>query len=183
MRLFYTVSSEENKTQKDPLLSLGGFRSSSMVPNDAFNALFGDISEYSIQKGLPEYIGLILQNTFNTAVENISLWIPKSKTRYCKFRLAVVELLPTNEMETISTINSKPLQAEFYECSEDDKFSLQGVVLKPGEGIGLWIERLLDIESENLQLRNNCFHLYENFDKEDVVETGELKLEFEYVRS
>lgn len=182
MRLFYTVSSKEGQPQKDPLLSLGGFRSSSMVPNDAFNALFGDISEYSIQKGLPEYVGLILQNTFSSAVENIFIWIPRQAGRYCKFKLAVVELSPTNEMETISTINSKPLQAEFYECSEEDRFSLEGITLNPGETIGLWLERTLDTEAQSLQLRNNCSYLYETFGKEDIVETGELKFEFEYVR-
>lgn len=183
MRLFYTISSQENLPQKDPLLSLGGFRSSSMVPNDAFNAIFSDISEYSVQKGLPEYIGLILQNTFSSSVENISLWIPEVKGRYCKFKLAVVELSPSGEMETISTVNSKPLQAEFYECSEDDKFHLQEVILEPGEGIGLWIERTFDMSSEDLQLRNNCFYLYENLDKISTMESGELKIEFEYARS
>ena len=183
MRLFYTISSQEGKSQKDPLLSLGGFKSSSMVPNDAFNAIFGDISEYSIQKKLPEYIGLILQNTFNSSVENISIWIPNLKRGYCKFRLAVVELLPTNEMETISTINSKPLQAEFYECPEGDKYFLQGIVLGPGKGIGLWIERSFDMESEDLQMRNDCFYLYENSDKVNDIESGEIKIEFEYVRS
>lgn len=183
MRLFYTISSQEGKSQKDPLLSLGGFRSSSMVPNDTLNAIFGDISEYSIQKRLPEYIGLILQNTFSSLVESISIWIPSVEGRYCKFRLAVVELSPSNEMETISTVNSKPLQAEFYECSEEGKFELEGITLSPGQGIGLWLERTLDPNSEDLQMRNDCLYLYENSGKVDNIESGEIKIEFEYVRS
>lgn len=183
MRLFYTISSQEGKSQKDPLLSLGGFKSSSMVPNDAFGAIFSDISEYSIQKGLSEYIGLVLQNTYQSSVNRISIWIPSIDKRYCKFRLAVVELSPSNEMETIPTVNSKPLQAEFYECSEESKFELGDITLAPGQSIGLWLEKTLDLDSESLQMRNNCFYLYENFGKDIEVEVGELKIEFEYVRN
>lgn len=180
MRLFYTVASSEDAQQSSPLLSLGGFRSSSLVPNGSFNSLFSDISTYSIQKNLVEYIGLILQNTFDKPVNSISIWIPKIESNFCKFRLSVVELDSKGEMEMIPSINSKPVYAEFYETSEEDKFEMPNI-LQPGDMLGLWIERSFDEESEEFLMRGNCDYLYEMIDKKPKYSEGSsIKVSFEY---
>lgn len=183
MKLFYTVISGQDAQQSSPSLSLGGFKSSSVVPNDSYNSLFSDISSYSIQKNLVEYIGLILQNTFQTGVTNISLWIPEVKSNICKIRLAIVELTPEGEMEAIPTINSKPVYAEFYETSEDNKFQIEDFVLQPEGMLGLWLERSFNEESEEFLMRNNCDYLYSNIDnKKNTSEKVSLKINFDYAR-
>lgn len=181
MKLFYTVTSSEGKEQADPSLSLGGFCSSSNVPNNSASSLFSDLSLYSFQESMTEYIGLILKNTFDREVYNISIWIPKKEENYCKFRIAVVELTSSGEMETIPNKESRPLYAEFYETSENDKFELPDFVLKPGGMIGLWLERGFNEDSEEFLMRNNCDYIYEKGNQGvEKIEENSLKISFEY---
>lgn len=179
MKLFYTVVSSEEVPQSSPTLSLGGFKSSSPVPNGSYNSLFPDISSYSVQRDLTTYVGLILQNTSGRDVNNIKVWIPNVESNFCKFRLSVVEL-DGNQMEEIPSPNSKPLYAEFYDTSEEDKFEVPKT-LPPKAMLGLWIERSFDSKSEELQLRNNCDYLYEKVDQsKETCEKNSIKISFDY---
>lgn len=59
MRLYYTVSSGYNDPQSKLVNSLGGFKSSTPVPNDQDNNVFDELSLLSLVKGKTQYIGLI----------------------------------------------------------------------------------------------------------------------------
>lgn len=182
MRFFYTIVSQPEIAQNNPFLSLGGFKSSSGVPNTSFNSLFSDLSSYLIQKSLPEYIGLILENTFNEPVKDIKIYIPKIIGYYCKYRLAIVELSNNGEMEIITTINSKPLYAEFYETDANNKIELTGE-MKPGSQVGLWVERSLDMTCEELVKSTNCDYLFQTKDiVKEIIENVSLKVDFDYAR-
>ena len=183
MELFYTVASREGVAQSKPELSLGGFCSSSKVPNAALDNLFGEVSAYSLQKPRTEYVGIILKNTIKP-VSSLRFWMEVAQGTLCKYRLSVVELSDDGQMELIPSQNSKPLYAEFYETSPSDPITLS--FTEPfvvGDKLGIWIERSINRESEEYTKRNDCDSLYKMFiegtawDKEEQVE---LKIDFEY---
>ena len=64
MRLFYTGATEYLEPQNSPRLSIGGFVSSSPLPNDILNGIFGSISDYKAVNGLKEVRGVVLKNEF-----------------------------------------------------------------------------------------------------------------------
>ena len=121
MKLYYTVSSRQDALQAKPNLSLGGFKSSSPVSNSVFNSLFGDLSLLSLERANKEYIGLVLKNDLLQATDTIKIWLEPALNGYCKYRVAVVELSTTNEMEAIPTLYSQPMYAEFYEVNSEEE--------------------------------------------------------------
>jgi hypothetical protein len=183
MELFYTVSSQPGVAQSKPALSLGGFLSSSKVPNGSLGNLFDEMSPYTLQNSRAEYIGLILKNTLKP-VASMSLWVKSQEGNICKFRIAPVELTENGEMELVPSVNSKPLYAEFEETSETNKIDLSfEKSFEVGAMLGLWIERTVDMSSDQVVNRNNCQYLYQMFkdgQKWPTQEEVELKIEFEY---
>lgn len=182
MELYYTVVSQQGATQSKPSMSLGGFQSSSLVPNAALGNLFDELSSYSLQNPQPEYIGLILKNTWGTVL-NLSMWIEAPVNSLCKYRLAPVELTDNGEMELIPSMNSKPMYAEFEETSIDNKLilSLPEEGFLQGQMLGLWIERSINKCSNEFLKRNDCDTLYQMFQEGiqwDTEEEVELKIEF-----
>jgi hypothetical protein len=73
MKIYYTTSVGTDEEQKNAKLSLGGFRSSSVVPNLRIGNLFGDISEYTIQIDRDQYIALMIRNETEADITNLKL--------------------------------------------------------------------------------------------------------------
>lgn len=183
MELYYTVSSQPGVAQSKPVLSLGGFISSSKVPNGSLGNLFDEVSPYTLQNPKAEYIGLILKNTLKP-VRSMSMWVKAFPENICKFKIAPVELTENDEMELVPSVNSKPLYAEFEETSETNKIDLTfEEPFAVGAMLGLWIERTVDMSSDQVVNRNNCQYLYQMFkegQKWPTQEEVELKIEFEF---
>ncbi len=178
MRLYYTTTSRVDTPQQKANQSLGGFKSSSLVPNSSFGSLFSDISSLFIERDLPEYIGIILINELESECTDIKLWINRDIDSICKYKVSVVELNSRNEMEMLPSINSKPLYAEFYDANSIDN-AINIPPMLPNEQYGIWIERSLDKESSNYVNRGNCEVLYNNpniFDNK--IEEFEVKIQF-----
>lgn len=171
MNLYYTAVSQEDAAQSNPLNSLGGFCSSSPVQSD-FNAIFGDISAYTLQKCSNEYIALMLKNTLEYAVNNLKFWLVGDSDPVCKMRIAVVRVNSNNEMEVVSSVNSKPLQAEFYEPTEDEPLEVDKILYSGGM-LGIWVERSIITDASQVASASNCNYLYEKFKSGESVPTTE----------
>jgi len=178
MRLYYTTTARANVPQQKASQSLGGFKSSSSIPNSTFGNLFSDVSLLTIENDLPEYIGIILVNELEAEAVNIKLWLEKGEHSICNYRLAVVELSSTNEIEMLPSINSRPLYAEFYESySLDDAINIPSML--PNEQYGIWIERTFNKNEDSLKFRNDCDKLYNSPELfEDKIEEIEIKIQF-----
>jgi len=146
MRLFYTITSGVDQIQPKPSNSLGGFRSSSPVPNGTFSNLFGEISKLTVQRGdRPQYIGLILRNETGAAVTNVEIWFDYPEGAYSTFRIAAVALTANGQMEDVPNSYSKPLNATFFEANGSANLVGVGDIAQDGQ-LGIWIERTLDID-------------------------------------
>lgn len=75
MEFFHTGAKTFKGTQTDPFSCLGGFISSTKLPNGRFNNVFNDISRYSDENGGFEVRGIGLMNTTGVLVNGpIYLW-------------------------------------------------------------------------------------------------------------
>lgn len=149
MKLYYTTSVGTDEVQTKPSISLGGFKSSSLVRNNDYDNLFGELSVYTINKNQDEYIALMLHNDLGNDVENVELYFVHPEGCYAKYQVAGV--IPTvngdgdSVIERIPTRYSQPLYAEFEDATEAAPYDLG--TLEDGAMLGIWIKRslLMDI--------------------------------------
>lgn len=143
IELYYTGAYELNSVQKDPMLSLGNYKSSSMLPNDIIGNVFGDISMLSESKGDKECIGIIMKNAYGSIIDNIEMWFVNEEAGVT-LEVAIVSVNQTTPvMEVLSTRRASPYNATFYSPDVDNKLSLPDP-LAAGGYIGLWIRRTID---------------------------------------
>lgn len=174
MQLFYTVISQPCAAQSSPLNSLGGYCSSSPVQSGDYNTIFGDISSYSLKKDTPEYIALMLKNTTGGAVKNLKFWLEKDAESLCNIRMALASPNVNGEMEHISTINSKPLYAEFYSPDKENPLEIDGI-FEPGMELGIWIERSIVEDSDQASKVSDCNYLFQLFSENKKLPTSEVQ--------
>lgn len=121
MMLYLTGASSSSKSneapQNDTMKSLGGFISSTLVPNAALNSLFDFISIKSIKDKTKETIAIGLVNKFDFAVSDVSLKMVYDQDNICKFKVAAVRVDKNNCMEHIYNRYSEPVNAEFYDAT------------------------------------------------------------------
>ena len=148
MTLYYTNPTAEEYPQSDPRLSLGGYKSSSPIPNDSFDNMFGEISQFMLSKDIPEdeYVGLILKNETANNIQGITLWFDYGDNAFSILKVAAVNLTPDAsgalKMEHVPSRTSAPLYADFYEADGQEN-AVEIGDLEVGEMVGLWISRSL----------------------------------------
>lgn len=172
MELYYTTSVSEGATQTDPRLSLGGYKSASLVANDDLGNLFGEITPLLLSREPEkEYIGLVLVNETSETVDNLWIWFDFPVDSYSKLSVAAVDLaLDSNgvyKMERIQSKTAKPVYATFYEADGVGSALSLGTV-EPESMIGLWICR--ELVAELATTVNEDASLYETDpNNEDLV--------------
>lgn len=121
MMLYLTGASSSSKSneapQDDAMKSLGGYISSSPVPNAAINALFDLVSIKTIQEKNKETIAIGLVNKFHFSVSNVSLKIVSDQDNICNFRVAATSVDKNYCMEHINNRYAEPINAEFYDAT------------------------------------------------------------------
>src|SRR5574344_1835612 len=100
--------------QNDSAKSLGGYISSTPVPNSEINILFDLISSYTLETKKKETIALELINKLSQAVTNVTLRVVVKKDNLVTFKIAAVRLSDSKAMERISNRYAEPLDATFY---------------------------------------------------------------------
>lgn len=121
--------------QTDTAKSLGGYVSSTPVPNGELNALFDLISAYTLEKKPKETIAVALVNKLTQAVTNVTLKIVVGKDNLATFRIAAVALdNATMAMEYIPNRYAEPMAAEFHNA-DFQRASVDIEILNPA-GVG-----------------------------------------------
>lgn len=100
--------------QNDYFKSLGGYVSSTPVPNGEMNALFDLISAKTLNDRLTETIGLGLINVTNYPVNNIKMKMVVDSDSQASWKVAVVELNDDDYMESIPNRYALPIIGEFH---------------------------------------------------------------------
>lgn len=146
MRLFYSGADVVDNPQADPRISLGGFLSSTVVPNDFLGNLFDDISLYTLKKGAIYTKAVFLKNETGQVVNDLEAYFEQniSSEYLAQFQIGASTALNNEQIEQIGNSRSVPYSVQF--------FSANGVANKvlltnqiPIDGvIGIWIKRIIE---------------------------------------
>ena len=110
-----SLAKSSEAPQTDVSKSLGGYISSSMVPNGNVNALFDTISLSTLKNKPKETIAIALVNKFENVVSNVEIKMVTKKDAIGKFKIAAVNVSEDYLMEHIENRYSEPIQAEFHD--------------------------------------------------------------------
>ncbi len=167
MIFYYTNSPEAGGIQTIARLSIGGYVSGSIVPNDVLNEIFSNISLNTEKNN--QYRLLALKNTMTTAAENIVVKVYMNEDIISQFEMAFV--LPALDkcddyvFEKISSQYAKPLNGSFTILT--DGINLNVGTLNPGEVIGIWIARKFDTVGNEAK---SCEELCDDYNNDVVIE-------------
>lgn len=159
MQLYYTTTTGANNEQPNPERSLGGFKSSTPVSNDDFGNLFDEISLMTMKSGRDEYRAIVLKNEFQQPARNITIKIARPEDAICSYKLAIGEMNVVNKynqksMENVLSPNNKPFRAKFIDMTEEAVLEVGD--LNPGDEIGLWFCRHVDVDAAKQQYNDVC---------------------------
>lgn len=112
-----SLSKNSEMPQTDISKSLGGYISSSPVPNGALNEIFDCISLQTLKTRPRETLAIALVNKFDTAVKNLYIRAIMSPDAVAKFRVAAVAVGEDMCMEHIPNRYSEPINADFTDVT------------------------------------------------------------------
>ena len=113
-----SLAKTQDNSQSDASRSLGGYISSTPVPNAALNTLFDLISSYTLEKKPKETIAIGLINQFDKPVKDVELKIVTDENHEAVFKIAAVAVSSEDyAMEQIANRYQEPMLADFYDAS------------------------------------------------------------------
>lgn len=143
MEFFYTGADFFNGVQQNIEKSVGGYLSSSKVPNNSLSNIFSDISQLGKRRGFTECKAIVLKNTTGATKTNIYLYHTYPDGVLSKIEWAAVTLTANQKMEKIPNFRSSPYVGTFYEPVNVGGKILLTSSLVDGGVIGLWVKRTI----------------------------------------
>ena len=143
--LYYTGAKVADGPQQDIQKSLGGYISSSVIPNARINALFSDISLLSQENNLPQTICIAVKNISNEDLNNFTLFADLS-TDPPLYEITAAFLKPTLDdcgglsLEQLPSMTDQPYYGTFHNILKAQNAVNTGI-LKKGEYLGIFITR------------------------------------------
>jgi len=132
MILYYTGAATFQAQQKFAYKSLGGYISSTPVPNDYLNAIFDSVSEFGKQNKKPTYLIIALYNNSNADRTNVRAWFDQIFSdesdvidqQFCIFKIAGLPVIADScgdlvTEEKLPTIGSKPFSVTLVEADTE----------------------------------------------------------------
>jgi hypothetical protein len=148
--LYYTGAKENDGVQTEIQKSLGGYISSSIIPNASLNSLFRDLSEFSKIKNSSEVICVAIKNTLLTPLENFTFYInglDASIDVKAAFVVPTTDSCGNKVFESIKTQEQLPYYAEFENVDGEDNAINIGQ-FPANSFLGLFLQKIITPESE-----------------------------------
>lgn len=161
MKFYYTTSEGVDKVQQNPANSIGGYMSSTPVPNGRLNSLFDDITERQLTDPQSSYIGLMLVNDSLTTVTGLKIWVDNkdiANTLYSDFQIALetpqLDAGLNPYIERLSDVHSMPFSGTFAGClGLANAISIPDMVA--GAQIGVWFQATPQVSKALLDYNNS----------------------------
>lgn len=145
MRFLYSGATSYLAQQNIPSMSLGGYVSSSPIPNGRINSLFSDASYTSSKDGTVETYGIVLDNETNVDVTNLKLGYQYSSDPDFKIEIALVTVTNNQQFEKLGNPYDTPFYGTFSEANIDPDLSIDNSLnigtLTANTRLGLWVRR------------------------------------------
>ena len=164
MKFYYTGAAKYNTEQRNPSLSIGGFVSSSEIPNDVVANLFGNISKLAEQNLQRQAILIAVKNTFNEKIQGVlfSFLVANWDKLITEFDIAFVASSKNecgdiyfdkiNDSGAIPYVTFETLSSSNYQFDLGD--------FEVGQVIGIWLVRKI---LKNKLTPISCEQLYANY--------------------
>lgn len=127
MIIYFSGAKNYLSDQRDINQSLGGYMSSTPIPNGRLNAIFDDLSEYKKNVDFKQVLAIFIHNDSennitNLTIENFYQRMFAEKTNLCDFEFSVIE--PTNDgfIELIGNKNEEPYYVDWFSCESVKEF-------------------------------------------------------------
>lgn len=174
-----SLAKSSEAAQTDPAKSLGGYISSTPVPNGELNVLFDLISSFTLEKKKKETIALALVNKLDQAVNNVTLKVVVGNENLATFRVAAVKPDSSLAMEHIANRYAEPLAADFY-SADFQRASVDIEITNPasiGEEIALYpFNVVVEVEESGIEGTWNAFeNAFSNDETYDVIRISEKR--------
>lgn len=188
MKILYTGAKTFEGTQLLSEQSLGGFISSSEVPNDFLNNCFDTISQYTLKQNKSELRAFALHNELSVTITNVKAYInyPDSAdstvgdSNQTFFRLAHTSAKADScgdlYIETVQSYG-KPYNVTLVECDGvDHQITLPDI---PANGyLILYVQRSLDPITQTPLTNDELVDILDGVVVLDKQESAELKIDY-----
>jgi hypothetical protein len=175
MRLYYTGSTTFEGKQSNPLLSLGGYISSSQVESFADGSVFSSIGQTELQEGSSEIRLLALKNETD-AQQTVTLYYENQPNSLVYYRMSLVAPAVDDcnryYFEKIDSIKGLPTVGDFTDNRDVDNALTFNIGV--GAYIGIWIQRIVLATKGSKYL--SCESLFSRFESVDTDTTLEWTL-------
>lgn len=148
--IYYTGAKKSEERQDNPSLSLGGFKSSSQVPNGAIHNVFPKITQSTVIKNHKIIRMIVLHNPSTTTMSNIRLWSEDGEFS----KILLTGILPAYDaecdvyyFEEVANEASLPYQGTLAQYTEATPFTIPELL--PTKTIGIWLRKELDLDKFN----------------------------------
>lgn len=160
-------------SQPDPTKSLGGYISTTPVPNGEFNALFDLISSFTLEKRKRETMGIAIINKLDKPINNLTIKIVVKESNIASFKIAAVPIGDDMAMEKIPNRYASPMVGEFHSANFQRAY-IDLKVLRPaesGEQIAIYpINKIVDVEESGMEGTFDAFvSEFYNDDEYEVI--------------
>lgn len=176
---YYTGAQEPNQPQTQIQRSLGGYKSSTRVPNASLDSLFQGVSQRQLQEGDEQIIGIILTNESGATITNLTIYSTVPNGSPVTFQVAAVTLVNDNRIEQIPNNQASPYVGTLVEMTSIANRRTLSASLANNASIGLWIRRTVAKQSVK-----NCDQLYDAYvasglpSEDPTVENATMVLEW-----
>lgn len=153
LKLFYTGAAKFNKPNLDASKSLGGYISSSEVPNAFLGNLFGELSRYTIKEGRPEVRCFAIKNTDIAIKTGVKAFFTYPVDNACTYEIGFSPALADNcgdlYTEALNSIYSKPYSVTFHAGKVGSVNALALPNLDPNMYLIIWVRRIISPATQN----------------------------------
>lgn len=153
LKLYYTGAAKFERIQTNPLTSLGGYISSTEIPNGRLGNLFGSLSRLTVQQGRSEIRVFAIKNIDSVNKTGLKCWFtypndggdPAEDTNDCEFEIGVVSPFPDDcgdlMTEVLQDIYSLPYSVELKPNVTSEATALSLGTLDAGDYLCIFVRR------------------------------------------
>lgn len=152
MQLLYTGASKQGMIQINPDTSLGGFVSSSQIPNDTSSNIFSVASLLAIQNKRREVKMIAFKNNDGDTDNDLTFKFAIEDDSICKYKIAFVSPTVTDDgscFEQIINAAALPYYATFIDIVNEQEINITS--LANGAYLGMWLMREFNYDSDDLK--------------------------------
>lgn len=144
MVLYYSGADRVGMAQNQPEKSLGGYISTSVIPNGMINSIFSTISRSVVEKQKRDTRLIVLTNTTGVIVTDVKIYIEQTPNSVSNIKMAAVS--PATDQcsnlffESIPNTESLPYQATL-DLHNGIGNAIEVGDMAIGATIGIWLSR------------------------------------------